>query len=125
MGRRCVEVFCDGERIATHLKADKRGSDIKQKSHQPKRHTDFLDQSGERFRQRAKDEIGPWGRKVVEAMLAEGKVEEEGYRPSAQLLDLAASHGKDAVDAACKRACDIARSPSLKTVKILLKSQPK
>ena len=56
---------------------------------------------------------------------AAGKVEEEGYRPSAQLLNLAASHGKDAVDAACKRACDIARSPSLKTVKILLRSQPK
>lgn len=125
VGRKCVEVFCDGERIATHPKADKRGSDVKQRSHQPKWHTDFLEQSGERFRQRAKDEIGPWGRKVVEAMLAAGKVEEEGYRPSAQLLNLAASHGKDAVDAACKRACDIARSPSLKTVKILLRSQPK
>ena len=125
VGRKCVEVFCDGERIATHPKASARGSDVKQKSHQPKWHTDFLEQSGERFRQRAKEEIGPWGFKVVEAMLAAGKVEEEGYRPSAQLLNLAARHGKDSVEAACKRACSIAKSPSLKTVKILLKSQPK
>ena len=62
---------------------------------------------------------------VIESMLAAGKVEEEGYRSSAQLLNLAARHGKDSVESACKRACDIAKSPSLKTVKILLKSQPK
>lgn len=125
VGRKTIEVFCDGERIATHNKTSVRGSDVKQKSHQPKWHTDFLEQSGQRFRQRAKEEIGPYGYMVIESMLAAGKVEEEGYRSSAQLLNLAARHGKDSVESACKRACDIAKSPSLKTVKILLKSQPK
>lgn len=124
VSRGSVEVFCDGERIATHPRSKVRGDDVKQKSHQPKWHTDFLEQSGERFRQRALAEIGPWGRTVADSMLAAGKVEEEGYRPCAQLLNLADKYGGDAVEEACERACGIARNPSLKTVKILLKSQP-
>lgn len=124
IGRNVVEVFCDGERIATHPRSKSRGKDVKQVSHQPKWHTDFLEQSGARFRQRAAEEIGPYGRKVAEAMLSAGKVEEEGYRPCAQLLNLATRYGADVVDTACMRACGIARNPSLKTVKILLKNQP-
>lgn len=124
VGRTAVEVFCDGERIATHPRSKKRGDDVKQPSHQPKWHTEFLEQSGERFRQRALAEIGPWGRAVADAMLSAGKVEEEGYRPCAQLLNLADKHGAVAVEAACKRACGITASPSLKTVKILLRNQP-
>lgn len=124
VGRSTVEVFCDSERIATHPRSRGRFEDVKQDSHQPKWHTEFLEQSGERFRQRAAAEIGPWCRKVADCMLAAGKVEEEGYRPCAQLLNLAERHGASALEAACKRACGITRSPSLKTVKILLKSEP-
>ena len=124
VGRATVEVFCDGERIASHPRSKARGDDVKQKSHQPKWHTEFLEQSGERFRQRALDEIGPWGRTVADSMLAAGTVEEEGYRSCAQLLNLVEKHGGDRVEEACRRACGIARCPSLKTVKILLKNQP-
>ena len=57
-------------------------------------------------------------------MLSAGKVEEEGYRPCAKLLNLVSAYGQDAVGTACERACGIARYPSLKTIKILLKNQP-
>ena len=124
LGRAAVEVFCDGERIATHPRSFVGGDDVKQESHQPKWHTEFLRQSGERFRQRALDEIGPWGRKVADSMLSEGKVEEEGYRPCAKLLGLAAKHGGRAVEEACERACGITRAPSFKTVKIILTNMP-
>lgn len=124
VGRNSVEVFCDSERIATHPRCRERFSDIKQKSHQPAWHTEYLEQSAERFRQRALSEIGIWGQKVVEAMLSAGKVEEEGYRPSAQLLNLVERYGSNAVNTACERACGISRCPSLKTIKILLKNQP-
>ena len=110
--------------IATHPRSRNRFEDVKQESHQPKWHTEFLEQSGERFRQRAAAEVGPWCRKVADGMLAAGKVEEEGYRPCAQLLNLAERYGAASLEAACKRACGIARVPSLKTVKILLKSEP-
>lgn len=124
VGRATVEVFCDGERIASHPRSFTRGDDVKQESHQPKWHTEFLRQSGERFRQRALDEIGPWGRKMADAMLSAGKVEDEGYRPCAKLLNLAAKHGGRDVEEACERAFDITRAPSLKTVKIILKNMP-
>lgn len=124
VGRSTVEVFCDNERIAVHPRSKKRYDDTEQKSHKPKWHEEFLEQSGERFRQRALAEIGPWGQKVAEAMLAAGKVEEEGYRPCAQLLNLTSRYAAEDVEAACKRACGIARCPSLKTVKILLKNMP-
>ena len=39
VGRATVEVFCDGERIASHPRSKARGDDVKQKSHQPKWHT--------------------------------------------------------------------------------------
>lgn len=124
VGRAVVEIFCDGERIASHPRSFVGGDDVKQESHQPKWHTEFLRQSGERFRQRALDEIGPWGRKVADSMLSEGRAEEEGYRPCAKLLNLAAKHGGRAVEEACERACGITRAPSLKTVKIILKNMP-
>ena len=124
LGRAVVGVFCDGERIATHPRSFVGGDDVKQESHQPKWHTEFLRQSGGRFRQRALDEIGPWGRKVVDSVLSEGKAEEEGYRPCAKLLGLAAKHGGRAVEEACERACGITRAPSFKTVKIILKNMP-
>jgi hypothetical protein len=119
-----VEVFCDGERIAVHPRSAVRNDDVRQESHQPKWHSEFLQQSGERFRQRALDEIGPWGRKVADSMLSSGRAEEEGYRPCAKLLNLAARHGGRAVEEACERACGITRAPSLKTVKIILKNMP-
>ncbi|WP_165174067.1 IS21 family transposase [Adlercreutzia sp. ZJ242] len=124
VGRLTVEVFCDGERIATHPRSHKRNDDVKQESHQPKWHTELLQQSGERFRQRALDEIGPWGRKVADAMLSAGRAEEEGYRPCAKLLNLASTHGGRMVEEACERACGITRTPSLKTVKVLLANMP-
>ncbi|WP_165046361.1 IS21 family transposase [Adlercreutzia sp. ZJ138] len=120
VGRLTVEVFCDGERIATHPRSHKRNDDVKQESHQPKWHTELLHQSGERFRQRAFDEIGPWGRKVVDSILSAGRAEEEGYRSCAKLLNLAFNHGGRAVEEACERACGITRTPSLKTVKVIL-----
>ena len=124
VSRSTVEVFCDGERIAVHPRSAARNDDVKQESHQPKWHFEFLQQSGERFRQRALDEIGPWGRKVADSMLSAGRAEEEGYRPCARLLNLAAKHGGRAVEEACERACGITRAPSLKTVKIILKNMP-
>lgn len=120
VGRSAVEVFCDGERVATHRRARGRGEDVEQASHRPAWHTSFLERSGERYRQRASDEIGPWGRRVAEAMLAAGRAEEEGYRPCERLLALASERGRGAVESACERACGIARVPSLKTVRMLL-----
>ena len=108
VGRSTVEVFCDGERIATHPRSDVRNDDVRQESHQPKWHSELLQRSGERFRQRALDEIGPWGRRVADAMLR----------------DQVQQHGARAVEEACERACGITRSPSLKTVKIILKNMP-
>lgn len=124
VGRATVEVFCDGERIASHPRSFTSGDDVKQESHQPKWHTEFLQRSGERYRQRALDEIGPWGRKAADAMLSAGRAEEEGYRACAKLLNLVSKHGGRAVEEACERACGITRAPSLKTVKVILANMP-
>lgn len=124
IGRDVTEVFCDGERIAAHARSKEKGGDVKRKSHRPKWRTDLLEQPGERFGQRAEEEIGPWGHEAAEAMLSAGKVEEEGRRPCAKLLNLVSSYGQDAVGTACERACGIARYPSLKTIETPLKNQP-
>lgn len=124
VGRSAVEVFCDGERIAVHPRSRIRNDDVRQDPHQPKWHFEFLGQSGERFRQRALDEIGPWGRRAADAMLSAGGSEEAGYRPCAQLLNLASKHGARAVEGACERAFGMTRCPSLKTIKVILKNQP-
>ena len=120
-----VEVYCDGERIAVHPRSYAKGDDVKKESRQSKWHTEFLEQSAEWFRTRALEEIGPAARRVADCLLSAGSTEREGYRPCAKLLALTESYAPEQVEEACRRALDIARVPSLKSVKTLLRSQAK
>lgn len=125
VGKNVIEVFCDGERIASHVRTFEKNEDVKQVAHQPKWHTEYLEQSAEKYIARAKCEIGVAAMHIVESMMSAGKSEKEGYRPAAKLLSLLDTYEAEQIEKACARALDISKAPSLKSIKILLKSQVK
>ncbi len=124
IGSRVVEIYCDGERVATHPLAKDKGSDVKQDPHQPAWHTEFLERSGERYLARAIDEIGPYAYTVIDSFLKEGRVEEKGYRSCDALFKLLERYSAMDIEYACERVVGIAKQPSIKAVKILLRTRP-
>lgn len=124
IGRKTVEIFFDGDRIATHARSFAKGDVVVCQSHRPQWHVEYLSRSGDSYRERALLDIGASARRVVDSILSAGREEDEGYRACAALLRLADKYGAEAVEEACERACGITKSPSLKAVKILLRKKP-
>ena len=102
--------------------------------HMPPDHQKYLEWNGDRFRRWA-DSIGINTRKVVDAILTSGRVEQQTYRSCMGLLKLAEKHSPSKLEEACKlaekhspskleeacsRALLYSRTPSYKSIKNLL-----
>ena len=66
------------------------------------------------------DLIGINTRKVVDAILTFGRVEQQAYRSCMGLLKLAEKHSPAKLEEACNRALLYSRTPSYKSIKNLL-----
>ena len=82
-------------------------------------HQKYLEWNGDRFRRWA-DSIGGNTRKVVDAILTSGRVEQQTYRSCMGLLKLAEKHSPIRLEEACKKAFLYSRTPSYKSIKDLL-----
>ena len=122
-----IEIFFHHNRIASHKKLYGRpGQYSTIQEHMPEDHQKYLEWDGNRFRKWA-DSIGANTRKVVDAILTSGRIEQQSYRSCMGLLRLADRHSPKLLEEACKRALSYSSSPSYKSINNLLvamKSNP-
>jgi transposase len=114
-----VEIFHRGQRVAAHVRDDRRGRHTTDPAHMPKAHRAHLEWSPSRLIDWART-IGPQTAALVEAILADRPHPEQGYRSCLGILRLAKGYGTERVEAACARA-GAARARSYRHVDAILK----
>ena len=82
-------------------------------------HQKYLEWNGDRFRKWA-ERIGSNTCKVVHAILASQRVEQQSYRSCMGLLKLADKYSAQRLEAACRKALSYTASPSYKSIKNIL-----
>lgn len=118
--RTMVEVFLDGERIASHVrKHGYPGQYSTLPEHMPEDHRKYTQWNAERFFSWARS-IGENTVAVVKAILASRKIEQQGYRACMALLKLSDKYSAPRLEAACKRALTYTPSPSFKSIRTIL-----
>lgn len=118
--RNIVELFLDGERIATHVrKYGHPGQYSTQPEHMPEDHRKYIQWNSERFLSWARG-IGENTVTVVKAILTSRKIEQQGYRACMALLKLSDKYSALRLEAACKRSLCYTASPSFKSVQTIL-----
>jgi transposase len=115
-----VELFHRGERVASHLRSYKRGGHTTLAEHMPKAHQKHLEWSPSRILHWA-ESIGPKTRELAEAILAERRHPEQGYRSCLGILRLGKQFGHERLEAAAARAVAV-RARSYRHVELILKN---
>ncbi|MBQ2288351.1 MAG: IS21 family transposase [Lachnospiraceae bacterium] len=117
-----IEIFYNHNRIASHRRITGRSGQYSTiTEHMPENHQKYLEWNGDRFRKWA-DSIGINTRKVVDAILTSGRVEQQSYRSCMGLLKLAEKHSPAKLEAVCTKALCYSSKPSYKSIKNLLVS---
>ena len=115
-----IEIFYNKNRIASHRRLrGRKGQYSTVTEHMPEDHQKYLEWNGERFRRWAA-QIGHNTSKVVNALLASKRVEQQSYRSCMGLLKLADKYSVDRLEAACEKALTYTASPSYKSIKNIL-----
>ncbi len=115
-----VELFHKGERVASHLRSYQRGRHTTIDEHMPKAHREHAEWSPSRIINWA-ETIGPSTKALAEAILAERRHPEQGYRSCLGILRLGKRYGKERLEAACARAFAV-RARSYRHVESILKN---
>jgi transposase len=114
-----VEIFHRGQRVAAHVRDDRRGRHTTDPAHMPKAHREHLEWSPSRLIDWART-IGPQTAALVAAILADRPHPEQGYRSCLGILRLAKGYGGERLEAACARA-GAAHARSYRHVDAILK----
>lgn len=115
-----IEIFYNHNRIASHRRLyGRKGQYSTVTEHMPADHQKYLEWNGDRFRKWA-ERIGTNTCKVVNAILASQRVEQQSYRSCMGLLKLADKYSGQRLEAACQKALAYTASPSYKSIKNIL-----
>jgi transposase len=98
-----VEIFHQGQRVASHLRGRGRGQALTQKEHRPKSHQAHLEWTPSRMVHWA-EQIGPHTVRLFERILAEKPHPEMGYRSCLGIIRLAERYSATRMEAAADRA---------------------
>lgn len=117
---RVIEIFYNHNRIASHKRLyGRKGQYSTILEHMPLDHQKYLEWNGDRFRKWA-EQIGTHTHKVISAILASSRVEQQTYKSCMGLLRLAERHSEESLEAACEKALSYTSSPSYKSIKNIL-----
>jgi transposase len=120
--RRLVEVFFEGNRIASHPRLYGRpGQYSTHEEHMPKEHQEYVSWNGEHFLSWA-GKIGAHTKTVVDLFLSRNQVEQQGYKSCLALLKLSDTYSAPRLEQSCQRALTFTERPSLKSIQAILKS---
>ena len=103
---RTVEVFHRGRRIAAHVRSSSNRRHTTVREHMPSSHRRYADWTPERIRRQA-GEIGRSASALVDIIMRERSHPEQGFRACIGIVRLAKAHGRDRLEAACRRALEI------------------
>lgn len=98
-----IEVFLNGERVASHPRNYKRGTYVTLDSHRPHAHQQYLAWTPERI-QNWGAKIGPQTASMIEAIIKSSAHPDHTYRKCLGLLRLATRFGEQRLEAGCQRA---------------------
>ena len=115
-----VEIFHQGQRVASHLRSYRRGGFTTDPAHRPKAHQRYLAWTPSRLA-RWGATIGPATAALITAILASRPHPEQGYRSCLGLLRLSKQYPVARLEAACARALAL-RAQSYKSVQSILRT---
>jgi transposase len=115
-----VELLFRNERVAAHLRSYQRGRHTTIAEHMPKAHRAHSEWSPSRIVHWAST-IGPSTKNLAEAILAERRHPEQGYRSCLGILRLGKRYGRERLEAACARAHSV-NARSYRHVESILKN---
>jgi transposase len=98
-----VEIFHQGQRVASHLRSRRRGQAITENQHRPKSHQAHLEWTPSRMVKWA-EQTGPHTARLFERILAEKPHPEMGYRSCLGIIRLAEQYSAARMEAAADRA---------------------
>lgn len=103
---RTVEIFHNGQRVASHAKDSRRGHHSTVREHMPKSHQQYLEWTPTRIAGRA-GSIGPKTAELVEYILGNREFPQQGYRTCLGIIRLSKEYSDQRLEAACRRALAI------------------
>ena len=103
---RTVEIFYEGERVASHIRTSGNRKHTTVAEHMPEAHQRYAGWTPAEIRQAA-DRIGPNTGALVDLILRTKTHPEQGFRACLGIVRLTKTHGRDALEAACLRAIEI------------------
>ena len=98
-----LEIFCQGQRVASHLRSTLPGRHTTQTEHMPPAHQHYQEWSPDRFTRWAQT-IGPHTTQIIQAVLGSRKHPQQAYRSCLGILHLTKRYGEERLEAACRRA---------------------
>lgn len=101
-----VEIFCKGERVASHARSREKGAKTTSPGHMPEKHRRYAERSPERYLERAR-KLGAATGELLERVLEERRHPQLAYKSCEGILRLAREYGTDRLEAACRRALAI------------------
>lgn len=118
-----IQIFHKQNRIAIHRRLyGRKGQYSTVTEHMPKDHQDYLEWTGDRFRNWAK-QIGENTYKVINAMLTSKSVEQQAYRSCMGILKLTDKYSRKSLENACSKALTYTGTPSYNSIKSILSSK--
>jgi len=98
-----VEIFHKGQRVAAHVKGERKGQFTTDATHRPPAHQAVVELNHERLLRRA-EAIGPATAAVIRAQAERRRHRDETLRSSLGILRLAKDYSPEQLEAACQRA---------------------
>ena len=121
-----VEIFLDGNRVASHRRCYGKGISNTVLDHMPSHHRFLAEWNEERILAWA-SQVGPHTAQMAEAIMAQRAVPEQGFRSCLGLMGLSKSYSSVRFEAACQRALTLgafSRKSVLSILRSGLDSQP-
>ncbi len=113
-----VEVYFDGQRVASHVRSRLRGRATTDPAHMPSSHREIASWTPERIESWAR-QTGPATESLVAAIMSSRRHPELGFRSCLGILRLSKTYGEERLEAACARALTCG-ARSYKSVKSIL-----
>jgi transposase len=113
-----VEIYWQGQRIASHVRSDRPGGCTTVREHMPPGHQEVMDWTPERLKQEAQG-VGVWTGRLIERVFESSPHPLQGARTSLGILRLGKAFGTNRLERACERALLI-QAFSYKSVRSIL-----
>ena len=113
-----VELFFNGQRIASHLRGHREGQVLTEKDHMPKSHREHLEWNPTRIINWGKT-MGPFTASCLQNLMNRGEHPELAYKACLGILSLGKRYSKERIERACERAARMG-AISYKSIKTIL-----